>query len=131
MNRSLNRLMVFSVGSAVLGLATVAFLYWIVWFPMPLNLKQQSFDQAVWAANKCQRPRQTMISDLEQTLLIPGTPRAEIEAKLGRPYQDGVDPNHVDYCLGPEPVLFPIDTEYLVVRYRTDGTLERAWQTAN
>ncbi len=129
MTHPLNRVLIALLALVGLGLAVISFLYWTVFFPIPIDLKQQPFDQAVWVANPCERVRQTMTADLEATLLKPGTPRAEIEALLGQPYQGGIDPNHGDYCLGEEPVLFPIDDVFLILDYSANGTLIGAHQS--
>lgn len=84
------------------------------------------FDVAVWRAGETadidDAPRLRMADGLVKSGALLGKSRAELEAMLGRPTETSKWRDYdLVYWLGPERGFIRIDSEWLVVRFGTNG----------
>lgn len=101
--------------------AVNAFLWLIIAYPIPYDSAPIAFDKASWEEASCadgfSRTRHRMLEDLKPQLI--GKTKEDVVALLGQPDSYG------QYCVGGEPVLFPLDTEWLEPVYGADGRVEK------
>jgi hypothetical protein len=86
-----------------------------------------AFDAAIWRAGETadvdDSPRLRMADGLVENGALLGKSRLELEAMLGRPSETSKWRDYdLVYWLGPERGLIRIDSEWLVVRFGSDGS---------
>jgi hypothetical protein len=121
----------------VLG-GTVAFVwlrpyYLLATAPVPEDRcpGHEKFDASIWrdsvAAYSELAPRGCMVADLLRRTSLVGMDRSQVVALLGEPNRTGYFKAYdLVYWLGPEPGLFSIDSEWLVMKLDPAGRVIEA-----
>jgi hypothetical protein len=88
-----------------------------------------AFDPAVWADEAkvyaAPYPRNQMVADLRQRVLVPGLSRAEVLALLGPATDTEYFAEHgLVYWLGPETGAVSVDSQWLLIDFDVEGRLQ-------
>src|SRR5262249_7543801 len=116
----------------IVWLTAVLLLFWPFFGEVLLEYCHRvPFEPAAWKAadrTDLQNPvRLRMVDDLLRRHRLVGMSRAEIDALLGVPEQKKTSPFGGDdyvYWLGRERSLFPIDSEWLGIKFDQDTVVE-------
>lgn len=101
---------------------------------LPLSMdrcRPRRFDQDRWRDSTLTRApaavRGCMVDDLLRRELLPGRTRDEVIALLGEPPRTHYFGEYdLVYWLGPERGLISVDSEWIVLRLRSDGRVSEA-----
>ena len=119
-----------------LGVPYIAMIAVLLGGPIGADLlHRERFSSIQWknAAHLSETPlwpvRLRMVDDLISSKRLDGLTKTEVLELLGQPYQTepslGAAPEMFSYYLGPERGVIRIDSEWLVILFNDDGTVEQ------